>query len=93
MNPNSQVDQVDNKEYEYIRVEVTREQSTEIYMKVPKDWRPIGRNIHAVSRAAKETTLDGDWDDFGWEQTVGVLSCGVVDEKEAMHYPVYEVKS
>lgn len=79
-------------EFEFLRVEVTRAQGTELYIKVPKGWRPTGRNSRVLGKAAKETTERSDWDDYGWEQTVEMQSCAVVDEKEARAFALYEVK-
>jgi len=78
--------------FEFLRVEVTRAQGSQLYMKVPKGWRPTGRNSRVLGKAAKETTERSDWDDYGWEQTVEMQSCAVVDEKEARGYALYEVK-
>lgn len=78
-------------EFEYLRVEVTREQATEIYLKVPIGWRPVGRAHRVLGRAAKATTERSDWDDFGWEHTVTLQTYSVIDKKEAERYPVYEV--
>ena len=78
--------------FEFLRVEVTRAQGTELYMKVPKGWRPTGRNSRVLGKAAAETTGRSDWDDYGWEQTVEMQSYSVVNEKEARGYMLYEVK-
>lgn len=77
--------------FEFLRVEVTRAQGTELYMKVPKGWRPTGRNSRVLGKAAMETTERSDWDGYGWEQTVELQSCAVVAEKEARAYAIYEV--
>ncbi len=79
-------------EFEFLRVEVTRAQSTELYLKVPKGWRPKGRDYKLLGKAAKETTDRSDWDDYGWENSVEIQGCAVVEEKEATQFRLYEVK-
>lgn len=81
-------------DWEYIRVEVTRSQSTQLFMKVPKDWRPSGRayDYKLMGMAAKETTENYDWDDYGWEDTIEVQSYKPVDAKEAESYSIFDVR-
>jgi hypothetical protein len=78
--------------FEFLRVEVTRTQSTELYLKVPNGWRPRGRDYKILGKAAKETTDRSDWDDYQWENTVEMQSCSVCQEKEATQFRLYEVK-
>ena len=59
---------------------------------MPKGWRPKGRNYKTIGKAAKETTFESDWDDYGWEHTVEVQGVAVVKEKEALQYLLFEVK-
>jgi hypothetical protein len=81
-----------NTEFEYLRVEVSRTEVTELYLKVPKGWKPTGVNSKILGTAAKETTSDMDWDNDGWEDSVEFQGCSPVDEKEALLYKVFEVK-
>jgi hypothetical protein len=78
-------------EYEYIQVQVIRSESTDLYLKVPKGWRPSGRNRKLLGVAAKETTSDFDWDNFGWENDIDVQGYKPVDAKEAELYKVFDV--
>jgi len=76
-------------EWDYICVEVIRHESTDVYLKVPKGWRPSGRDYKLLGRAAKETTRDHDWDKYGWENAVEVNGFKVVEEQEARQYEVF----
>ena len=78
-------------DWEYICVEVTRSESTDLYLKVPKGWRPSGRDYKLMGRAAKETTSDSDWDSYGWENDVEVQGHKPVDAKEAEQYQIFDV--
>ena len=77
-------------DWEYICVEVTRTESTDLYLKVPKGWRPTGRDYKMMGRAAKETTSDSDWDIYGWENDVEVQGHKPVDAKEAEQYRIFD---
>lgn len=79
-------------DWEYICVEVTRSESTDLYLKVPKGWRPSGRDYKMMGRAAKETTSDSDWDRYGWENDVEVQGHKPVDAKEAEQYRVFDAR-
>jgi hypothetical protein len=78
------------QEFEYLRVEVTRTSTTDLFLKVPKGWRPSGRDSKILGRAAKETTDDSDWDSWRWEDTVEAQGHAVVDADEAELYAVYD---
>ncbi len=77
-------------DWEYICVEVTRTESTDLYLKVPKGWRPTGRDYKLMGRAAKKTTRDGDWDNYGWENDVEVQGHKPVDAKEAEQFQTFD---
>jgi hypothetical protein len=77
-------------DWEYIYVVVTRSESTDIYLKVPKGWRPSGRDRKIIGRAAKETTSNSDWDNYGWENDVEVQGHKPVDAKEAEQYRIFD---
>jgi hypothetical protein len=79
-------------DWEYICVEVTRTESTDLYLKVPKVWRPARRDYKLMGRAAKETTRDGDWDNYGWENEVDVQGHKPVDAKEAEQYLTFDAR-
>lgn len=79
-------------DWEYICVEVTRTESTDLYLKVPKGWRPSGRDYKLMGKAAKETTRDGDWDNYGWENEVDVQGHKPVDAKEAEQYLIFDAR-
>lgn len=77
-------------EYEYLCVEVTRSEGTEIYLKVPKGWVP-SENDMVLGRAAKETTTEDDWDKYGWAQAVEWQSHKPVSAEEANQFKVFDV--
>lgn len=79
-------------DWEYICVEVTRTESTDLYLKVPKGWRPTGRDYKLMGRAANETTSDSDWDNYGWENEVDVQGHKPVDAKEAEQYRTFDAR-
>ena len=79
------------QEFEYLRVEVTRTETTELYLKVPKGWKPTGRESKMLGRAAKATADDSDWENYRWEDTVEAQGHAVVDADEAELYKVYDV--
>jgi hypothetical protein len=79
-------------DWEYICVEVTRTEITALYLKVPKDWRPSGKDYKMMGRAAKETTSDSDWDNYGWENDVELQGHKPVDAKEAEQYRVFDAR-
>lgn len=78
-------------DWEYIRVEVTRTESTSLYLKVPKGWRPSGIYRELMGHAAKETTTKADWDNSGWESSVEAQGHKLVDAEEAEQYQVFDL--
>lgn len=75
----------------FLRVEVTRTSSTELYIEVPDDFKEadlLRKYQSEVGKLAKETTTDCDWDSSEWEDTVEVQSVSAVSEKEAKLYSV-----
>ena len=78
------------QDFEYLCVEVTRTETTDIFLKVPKGWKPTGRDSKMLGRAAKETTEDSDWDNYRWEDTVEAQGHKAVDADEAELYKVYD---
>lgn len=85
------MEQTTSPEFDYIRVEVTRPQSTELYLKVPKGWMLGRRDRKLLGIAAKETTDDSDWDSWEWEKTVEIQSSRACTKEEAERYHVCEV--
>lgn len=79
-------------EFEYLRVGISRQTYTDIYLKVPKNWRPTGRNTRVLGKAAAETTRSSDWDAYGWENTVEMQEHEVVPATEAEQFMVYEIQ-
>lgn len=77
-------------DWEYIRLAVSRSEWTEIYLKVPKGWRPSGRDYKLIGQATKETVSDHDWDNYGWENSVDVQEQEPVNEEEANLYKVFD---
>ena len=84
------------EEFFYLRVEVTRLQGTELYLKIPKGWRPSNRrDYELLGKAAAETTDNDDWDngdDPGWENTLEIQSYTPISKEEAEQYEIYEIK-
>lgn len=76
--------------WEYICVEITRKEGTELYMKVPKGWRPSGRDYKLLGRATKETVRDLDWDNHGWENDVEVEGYQSVEAKNAEQFKIFD---
>jgi hypothetical protein len=77
-------------ETEYIKVEVARSEFTDIYLKVPKGWRPKGKDYKLIGQAANETTQDYDWDNYGWENDVEVLGYALSSQDEAEEFKVFD---
>lgn len=78
-------------EYKYVELEITKNPTAIIYLKVPKhyDWGDIlKKGRHAIQR---EGDLVGsyDWDDIGCEYEV--QSIKEVTEEEATEYPFGQV--
>jgi len=83
---------METDQFEFLRVEVSRRESTEIYLKVPMGWRPKGRDYKILGKAAKETTSSCDWDkSYGWENDVEMQSCYVCSPEEANQFFCYTV--
>lgn len=79
-----------NQEFEYIEVKVSRSEVTSVFLKVPKGWKPQGKDYKLIGRAAKETTEDCDWDNWLWEQNVDIISVKPATEGEALSYSVFD---
>ena len=69
-----------SEEHEYLKLEVTRTQSTEIYLMVPKGWRPTQKDRAMIGRAARITTYDYDWNNDPMEECVSVEGCKLIAE-------------
>lgn len=80
----------------FLRVCVTRTESTELYVSVPDGFDKadlMGDKYQAeIGRIAGETTDDMDWDSSEWESTVEVQSVADATEKEADQYAWGELK-
>lgn len=80
----------------FVRVCVTRTESTELYVSVPDDFNNGdlmgGKYKEEIGRIAAETTDSMDWDVSEWEDTVEVQSVADVEEKEADQYMWGELK-
>lgn len=75
----------------FLKVEVTRTESTELYVEVPDDFDHSQLMRHEyqkeLARIADETTHDSlDWDNSEWEETVEVQSISKVSEDQAKQY-------
>ena len=77
-------------ESEWLEMDITRMQGVVVYIKVPKGWRPKGRDRWILARAAEATCKDHDWDDYGWEETVEMQSCKPCTEEEAKQFLNYD---
>lgn len=78
------------EEFDYIVVEVSRQQSTEVYMKVPRGWRPQFRDKGGVVKeAVNETVGSCDWYAY-CTQGVEVENVSEVDADEANNYRVFD---
>lgn len=77
-------------EHEYIKLEIARSEFTDIYLKVPKGWRPKGKDYKLIGQAAKQTTQDYDWDSDDWENDVEVLGCALSSQEEAEEFKVFD---
>jgi hypothetical protein len=93
MNPNQAQpqDPTQPQDFEYLKVEVTRTESTDLYLKVPKGWRPSWGYGKMMAKAAKETTTESDWDGHDLEQTIEIQGHGPVEAEEALDYSVFDV--
>ena len=74
----------------WLKIHVTRESHTEVYVQVPDDFdlRDVRREktLKQIQKIADETTEPGDWDTNGWEQTVRVVDAESVSEEEARDF-------
>lgn len=74
----------------FVRVIVTRQESTELYIEVPEGFDGSKLMHHTyqkeVARITSETTTEAKWDSSEWEDTVEVQSIANVPESEAMKY-------
>lgn len=43
-----------------------------------------------IGRAAKQTTTDSDWDNYGWEKDVEVQGYKPVEASEAEQYRIFD---
>ena len=79
-------------EYEYVKMEVTRTSSTDIYFKVFKGENivSLSRNKPIIAKCIEETTSEMDWDEYNWEKYVEVESARVCKESTALRYKVYD---
>ena len=87
---------VEIPQFKYLEIEVTRLQSSIIYVRVPGDFdksklhREHGKDS-IISKACQKTLSTYDWDDMGWEQDVECQSVKEVSEQVATAYEVYDV--
>lgn len=82
---------VESADCEYICLDISRTESTEIYMAVPKGWKPTYKDNATIVKAAKETH-DFDWDKFGWENNVEVNGYRTVDASEAKQFGIFDAR-
>lgn len=79
-------------QYKYLKVEVTRTESTEVYIKVPEDFNPRHLPNEIVRKATVKTTTDDDWDKWGWEDSVEWQGIKEVPASEATQFKVYNLE-
>jgi hypothetical protein len=83
--------------FKYLEIEVTRTQSSIVYVKVPRDLDTMkiqggyGRDS-IVSNACRKTLTTSDWNNDGWEYDVECNAIKEVPEDVTTAYEVYEVK-
>lgn len=77
-----------NTDTEIIRVTVTRSEQTDLYLRVPKGWRP-DRNSNIIRLAALDVD-DCEWDKDGWENAIEIHGWKRNAEKEAEGYTVFD---
>jgi hypothetical protein len=74
----------------YVKLELTRSERTDIYIKLPDDFDESGLIHHkhqeAIAEIADDTTDRFDWDNSGWLDSVEVQSVTLVEESEAKQY-------
>lgn len=79
--------------FKYLEVEVSRQQGTTVYLKVPREFdnKRLWRESKLLEKACHDTVREYDWDD-PWESDVNCEGVREVDEKEASQFEIYEVK-
>ena len=80
-------------EFDYYQVTVTRQATTEVYLKVPNGTdlaRLQGRSL--LADACEATVEEKDWDNFGWKGTIRAQSFVRVPEAVARPFKTFEVK-
>lgn len=80
-----------DQEFEYLKVEITRTESTDLYLKVPKGWRPTWKDRDMIVRATVDTISESEWDHFNWQDTIEDQGHGVCTAEEAETYAVFDV--
>lgn len=75
----------------FFKLEVVKKSVAEVYVEMPDDADPIKMMDYAgAGLAAKETTEGYDWNEFGWEKDVEVISAMDVTEEEARQFNVFD---
>ena len=76
----------------FLKVSVTRAESTLLYVEVPDDFDPCmifrDRYGEELGRIALETTDRSDWDEYEWEKTVEAQEVVSVDAETANQFMV-----
>jgi hypothetical protein len=76
----------------FLRVTVTRSESTELYVQVPDDFRPEDmlryKYREELGRIAIETTDRSDWDNYAWPESIEVQGVVAVDAETANEFMV-----
>ena len=90
------IPKVENPPFKYLEIEVTRTQSSIVFVKVPYniDMTKLRRGSGTdsiISKACAQTLQESDWDSYGWKHDVEVQSIKEVTEEEATAYEVYVV--
>lgn len=81
---------MEEQEYDYYEVEVTKSSHSTVHIKVPKGDEVTRKHTKIITNAAVETLDDGDWDDYGWSDDLQIYGIKKVSEKEATSYEVYD---
>lgn len=76
----------------FLKLEVSRSESTDLYLKVPDDFVPSWATLGALDlqKAAHETTDSYEWEAEG---RIEVQGFGEVSADEALQYQTFDVET
>ena len=79
------------EEYEYLEIDISRQQTSTICLKVPKGWRPNCKKGRAFILEEAQKMSNYDWDSDGWELTLEQEGLKICSEKEAIGWDFLDV--